>query len=120
MTTELTCPENEIGQISNFLPQQSINRLISNLKSGFEIYLSSFINDCVQRAIEEHSLATTPEEDSEIYLTTKEACKLLKISSTTLWRWTEDGRITKHYVYGSPRYLKAEVLSKIKSITPKI
>lgn len=119
MTAELLDPRKEFGQINDFLPQQSINRLLTNLKSGFEHYLSSFIDDCVKHSIKEHSSTTKPIVEDELYLTTKEACKLLKISPTTLWRWTEDGRITKHYVFGNPRFLKQEVLSKVKSVTPK-
>ena len=119
MTTEILNPKKEFGQINNFLSQESINGLLTNLKSGFENYLSSFINECVQQSITELYLNAKDENDDETYLTTKEACEVLKISQTTLWRWTEKGRITKHYVYGFPRYNKKEVLSKIKSITSK-
>ncbi|MFV0573643.1 MAG: helix-turn-helix domain-containing protein [Xanthomarina gelatinilytica] len=122
----LSNPNYKCGEIQDFLPKQRIINLFSSLKDGFEHYLSSFIDDCVKQSIKEHSSTSKPISstskpiiEDELYLTTKEACKLLKISPTTLWRWTEDGRITKHYVFGNPRFLKQEVLSKVKSVTPK-
>ena len=108
------------GNIQDFFPKQKIVNLFLNLKDGFEHYLSSFIDDCVQHSIKEHSLSSKkPKIEDELYLTTKEACKLLKISPTTLWRWSEDGRITKHYVFGNPRFLKKEILLLVRPITSK-
>ena len=119
METLVLNPNYKNGNIQDFLPKQKIINLFSSLKNGFEHYLSSFIDDCVKQSIREHSLPEESKDDNQLYLTTKQACKLLKISATTLWRWTEDGRITKYYVFGNPRFLRKEVISKVKPITSK-
>lgn len=43
--------------------------------------------------------------ENENLLTREEAMKFLKIDSSTLWRWTRDGKI-KLYGIGSRRYYK--------------
>lgn len=59
------------------------------------------------------------EKDSEILLTRKETCDFLKIDSSTLWSWTNKGKIVC-YGIGNRRYYKKEdlinslVLLKVK------
>jgi hypothetical protein len=49
------------------------------------------------------------EKDSEILMTRKETCKFFKIDSTTLWHWTNKGKIDS-YGIGNRRYYKKEDL----------
>lgn len=44
-------------------------------------------------------------------LTREEACKLLKVDSSTLWRWTNEGKIIA-YGIGSRRFYKKEEILK--------
>lgn len=118
MEATLLNPNNKIGNIQEVLPNQKLVNLLVSLKDSFEYYLSNYVDKCIQQSLNEHSQAQE-EKDDEEYLTTKEACKLLKISSTTLWRWSDNSRITKYYVFGNPRFLKKEVLSLVKTIEVK-
>uniref|UniRef100_UPI0040486E3B helix-turn-helix domain-containing protein n=1 Tax=Flavobacterium sp. TaxID=239 RepID=UPI0040486E3B len=58
-------------------------------------------------------------KDSEILMTRQETCKFLKIDSSTLWSWTNKGKIAC-YGIGNRRYYKKEdllnslVLLKVK------
>lgn len=49
------------------------------------------------------------EKNSEILLTRKETCEFLKIDSSTLWSWTNKGKIVC-YGIGNRRYYKKEDL----------
>ncbi|WP_396212766.1 helix-turn-helix domain-containing protein [Flavobacterium sp.] len=49
------------------------------------------------------------EKDSEILMTRKETCEFFKIDSTTLWHWTNKGKIDS-YGIGNRRYYKKEDL----------
>jgi len=51
------------------------------------------------------------EKDSEILMTRQETCKFLKIDSSTLWHWTNKGKIDC-YGIGNRRYYKKEDLIK--------
>lgn len=51
------------------------------------------------------------EKESEILMTRQETCKFLKIDSSTLWNWTNKGKIDC-YGIGNRRYYKKEDLFK--------
>lgn len=57
-----------------------------------------------------------PPEPKEDLLTPKEACGLLRITSTTLWRYEKQGKI-KVYGIGAKRYYKRSEL--MESLTAK-
>ncbi len=49
-------------------------------------------------------------------LTREETCKFLKINSSTLWDWTNKGKV-KAYGIGNRRYYKKEeILSALKTL----
>lgn len=52
---------------------------------------------------------------NETLLTREETCKLLKINSTTLWKWTKDKKLTSYSICNRIYYKKSEVLD---SLTP--
>lgn len=52
--------------------------------------------------------------ESDVYLTRQETAKFLKINITTLWNWTNKGKI-KSYGIGNRRYYnKQEIISLLK------
>ncbi|MDE3741668.1 helix-turn-helix domain-containing protein [Maribacter polysaccharolyticus] len=56
------------------------------------------------------------EEPEEELLTREEAAKFLKIDQSTLWHWTNKGRVTA-YAIGSRRYYKkTELLTSLKPL----
>lgn len=69
--------------------------------------LQSLFNDFIGKSVKE-------EKTENDYLTKKQACKLLNISETTIWRWVKEGKIIAHGI-GSKRYFKRSEL--IESIT---
>jgi hypothetical protein len=54
------------------------------------------------------SLAPAPADE---LLNKKQACKLLKITPTTIWRWQKQGRIQTYKVSKINYYKKAELLN---------
>ena len=71
----------------------------------------------VKRAVSEalyFKYKVEEKNDNDYLLTRDEACKLLKISKTSLWKWSKNGRI-KSYGIGNRVYYKKEEL--IKSLT---
>jgi excisionase family DNA binding protein len=63
---------------------------------------------------EREGVAAAQERMSEEYMTTKDICSLLNISSSTLWRMTQDGRITPKKVGRRSLYNKAEVIALVQ------
>jgi hypothetical protein len=55
---------------------------------------------------------------SDILLTRSETCEFLKIDSSTLWSWTNKGKITC-YGIGARRYYKKEDILKSMLILKK-
>ena len=64
---------------------------------------------------EREGVTAARERMSEEYMTTKDICSLLNISSSTLWRMTQDGRITPKKVGRRSLYNKAEVVALVQS-----
>lgn len=57
-------------------------------------------------------------KESDILLTRSETCEFLKIDSSTLWSWTNKGKITC-YGIGARRYYKKEDILKSLLILKK-
>jgi hypothetical protein len=55
------------------------------------------------------SLAPAPVDDE--LLDKKQACELLKITPTTIWRWQKEGRINSYKYSKINYYKKAELLN---------
>ena len=68
--------------------------------------LEDLIGKSLKEVIKNNSQNTPPDQE---LLTREEACKLLKVDSSTLWRWTNKGSIIA-YGIGSRRFYKKEEL----------
>ena len=76
----------------------------------FDVLSKEELEDLIGKSLEE-VIKNNPQKspsDQEL-LTREEACKLLKVDSSTLWRWTNKGKITA-YGIGSRRFYKKEEL----------
>ena len=76
----------------------------------FDVLSKKELEDLIGKSLEE-VIKNNPQNippDQEL-LTRDEACKLLKVDSSTLWRWTNKGKITA-YGIGSRRFYKKEEL----------
>jgi len=81
-----------------------LNQIIIDVLSKEE--LEDLISQSLEEVIKNNTLNKTTDQE---LLTREEACKLLKIDSSTLWRWTNKGKIIA-YGIGSRRFYKKEEL----------
>ena len=80
------------------------NQIIFDVLSKEE--LQDLIGKSLEEVIKNNSKNIPPDQE---LLTREEACMLLKVDSSTLWRWTNKGKITA-YGIGSRRFYKKEEL----------
>lgn len=76
--------------------------------------LQELIGTSVKKSVEELQKELQSKKFTEELLTREETCKFLKIDSSTLWSWTNKGKVKAHGI-GARRYYKRSEL--IKSLT---
>ena len=76
--------------------------------------LQELIGSTVKTNLAELQKELNSKEFTEELLTREETCKYLKIDSSTLWTWTNKGKV-KAYGIGARRYYKRSEL--IESLT---
>ena len=67
--------------------------------------LQQLIGTSVRNGIQELQKELQSKDNSEELMTRDETCKFLKIDSSTLWAWTNNGKV-KAYGIGARRYYK--------------
>ena len=80
------------------------NQIIFDVLSKEE--LGDLIGKSLKEVIKNNPFNHSPDQE---LLTREEACMLLKVDSSTLWRWTNQGKIIA-YGIGSKRFYKKEEL----------
>ena len=55
-------------------------------------------------------------QDENVFLTREEACAVLKINKTSLWKWTKKGKLISYGIGNRVLYKKSEVLESILRI----
>jgi len=77
--------------------------------------LTELIKDGVKSQLEDFKKTLQTHNPDEL-LTRTETCKFLQIDSSTLWHWTNKGKV-KAYGIGNRRYYKkAELLESLKPL----
>ena len=81
---------------------------LSNLGANVSVCVSladlrEFVSELVVEA------AAKPVESEEKYLKTDEVCKILHVSSNTLWRWGKSGYLVPNKVGRTPMYRKSDI-----------
>ncbi len=71
--------------------------------------LQQLIGTSVKDGIQEFQKQIQTKNESEELLTREQACDFLKIDSSTLWSWTNAGKV-KAYGIGARRYYKRSEL----------
>ena len=61
-------------------------------------------------------IVPTPKDDSEKIMTREEVCKLLKVSTTTLFHWNNDKVLVNHKIGRRVYYMKADVMAKLNPL----
>jgi len=76
--------------------------------------LTQLIKDGVKSELEDFKETLNPQNPDEL-LTRDQTCTFLQINSTTLWHWTNKGKV-KAYGIGNRRYYKKSEL--LESLHP--
>ncbi len=90
------------------------NQLIFDVLSKEE--LEDLIGKSLEEVIKNNPFNCTPDQE---LLTRDEACMLLKVDSSTLWRWTNIGKITAYGIGSKRFYKKEELLNSLIQLTSK-
>lgn len=80
--------------------------------------LQEIIENSVKSGIENQQKEFLQKEKSEELMTREEAFKFLKIDSSTLWSWTNAGKV-KAYGIGSRRFYKRSELMESLTLLKK-
>lgn len=98
------------------LPNQSATMGNIILQGLTQEELEQMIQSKLEQQFAKLSKELTSKSDSEELLTREETCEFLKINSSTLWHWTNKGKV-KAYAIGSRRFYKrSELLQSIKPV----
>lgn len=77
--------------------------------------LGNLIDDKLKHRLEQLKKHLDNQTANDDLLTRDETCKFLKVNSSTLWAWTNKGKV-KAYAISSRRYYKRSEL--IEALTP--
>ena len=80
--------------------------------------LQQLIGTSVKNGIQELQKELQSKGDTEDLLTREETCKFLKIDSSTLWAWTNKGKVIAHGI-GARRYYKRSELLECLTLLKK-
>lgn len=80
--------------------------------------LQQLIGTSVKNGILELQKQLQEKDNSEELLTRDETCQFLKIDSSTLWAWTNNGKV-KAYGIGARRYYKRSELLECLTLLKK-
>ncbi len=72
--------------------------------------LQQIIGTSVKNGILELQKELSSKKDEEQLLTREETCKFLRIDSSTLWAWTNKGKVLAHGIGARRYYKKSELL----------
>ena len=80
--------------------------------------LQQLIGTSVRNGIIELQKELQTKDNSEELMTREETCQFLKIDSSTLWAWTNNGKV-KAYGLGARRYYKKSEIMECLTLLKK-
>lgn len=80
--------------------------------------LQQLIGTSVKNGIQELQKELQTKDNSEVLMTREETCQFLKVDSSTLWTWTNQGKV-KAYGIGARRYYKRSELLECLTLLKK-
>ena len=80
--------------------------------------LQQLIGTSVKNGILELQKELQSKDNSEELMTREETCQFLKIDSSTLWAWTNNGKV-KAYGIGARRYYKKSEIMECLTLLKK-
>jgi len=78
--------------------------------------LAELINKGVKTQLEAFKKDLHNQEAQDDLLTRIQAAELLKIHETTLWHWTNKGRVTAYSIAGKRYYKRSELIGSLKEL----
>ena len=84
--------------------------LLQNLTSE---QLSELINEGVKCQLDNFQKNLTSQKANDDLLTRLEACEFLKINSSTLWHWTNAGKVKAYGISNRRYYKRSELLESL-------
>jgi hypothetical protein len=90
-----------------------------NLKSGLVILtpeeLSQIVKNGIKSGLEDFREFLKTDEPIQL-LTREQTCKFLQIDSSTLWAWTNKGKVIAYGIGNRRYYKKAELLQSLQQL----
>jgi len=80
--------------------------------------LQQLVSASVKNGIQELQKELQSKDNSEELMTREETCQFLKIDSSTLWAWTNQGKVKAHGI-GARRYYKRSELLECLTLLKK-
>lgn len=80
--------------------------------------LQQLVSTSVKNGIQQLQKELQSKTDDEELLTREQTCKFLKIDSSTLWAWTNKGKVKAHGI-GARRYYKRSELLECLTLLKK-
>lgn len=77
--------------------------------------LADLIKEGIKSQLEDFKKNLQTHNPDEL-LTREETCKFLQIDSSTLWHWTNKGKVTAYGIGNRRYYKKAELLESLKPL----
>ena len=77
--------------------------------------LTELIKDGVKSQLKDFKESFQTHNPDEL-LTREQTCKFLQIDSSTLWAWTNKGKVTAYGIGNRRYYKKAELLQSLKQL----
>jgi hypothetical protein len=90
-----------------------------NLNSGLVILTPEALSEIVKNGFKSHleDIKELLKADESIELLTREqTCKFLQIDSSTLWAWTNKGKVIVYGIGNRRYYKKAELLTSLQQL----
>jgi hypothetical protein len=84
--------------------------LLQNLTSE---KLSNLIQESVKNQLEQFQKNFRKHNAEDELLTREETCKLLKINSSTLWAWTNKGKVRAYGIANRRYYKRSELMESL-------
>ena len=81
--------------------------------------LVNLINENVKAQLSELKKSLLSKEASDELLTRDETCKLLQIDSSTLWAWTNKGKVTAYGIANRRYYKRSELMDALQVLKTK-
>ena len=78
--------------------------------------LVELINEGVKNQLKDLQKELTTKEANDELLTRKETCKFLQIDSSTLWAWTNKGKVKAYGIANRRYYKRSELIESLKPL----